>query len=47
MNAAAVQFSGGIQPHNNMPPFLAVFFNTVHSKPQLAVKALSVWCAGS
>jgi len=26
MNAAAVQNTGGNQPHNNMPPFLAVYF---------------------
>jgi microcystin-dependent protein len=26
MNAAAVQPSGGNQPHNNMPPYLAVYF---------------------
>ena len=26
MNGAAVQPSGGNQPHNNMPPYLAVYF---------------------
>jgi microcystin-dependent protein len=26
MNAVAVQLSGGNLPHNNMPPFLAVYF---------------------
>jgi microcystin-dependent protein len=26
MNAAALQATGGNQPHNNMPPFLTIYF---------------------